>query len=282
MERRLIINADDFGLCESINKGIVEAHTKGVLTSTTLMANMPFADHAVELTKSTPTLGLGVHLNLTAGKPLCKDSSVKLILDSQGCFALSPGKLALASLITGKVRTAIETELACQIQWLIDKGIKPTHLDSHKHIHAFAIIFPIICRLAKRFNIPAIRYAYEPKQVSQLPWPLTDQESRKRASFVRTMAKINHWQNSSFFKTDCLLGINHVGRINTVFLRAVSLYNNVPTAEVMTHPGYTYDLDATQTRLFKQREIELEALCSEKTKQSFKEAGIKLINYGQL
>jgi hypothetical protein len=282
MERRLIINADDFGLCESVNKGIVEAHTKGVLTSTTIMANMPAAQQAVDLAKNLPTLGLGVHLNLTAGKPLCQDNTVKLILDSQGHFALSPGKLALASLITGKVRTAIETELASQIQWLIDKGLKPTHLDSHKHIHAFLSIFPIVCRLAKRFSIPAIRYTYEPKQVSRIPWPVTDRESRKRASLVRTMAKINRLQNPSFFKTDALLGVNHVGKINAVFMRAVSLYNPAATAELMTHPGYTYDLDATRTRLVKQREIELSALCDEKTKQYFKDAYVKLVHYGQL
>jgi len=282
MEKRLIINADDFGLCESVNKGIVEAHTKGVLTSTTIMTNMPAAEQAVELTKNLPTLGLGVHLNLTAGKPLCQNNTVKLILDPQGYFALSPGKLALASLITGKVRIAIETELASQIQWLIDKGIKPTHLDSHKHIHSFPAIFPIACRLAKRFNIPAIRYTFEPKQVSRPPWPLTDRESRKRASLIRTMAKINRFQNSAFFKTDCLLGVNHVGKINTAFMRAVLLYNIASTAEVMTHPGYTYDLDVTRTRLVKQREIELDALCSEKTKQSLNVAGIKLLHYGQL
>jgi predicted glycoside hydrolase/deacetylase ChbG (UPF0249 family) len=282
MDKRLIINADDFGLCESINKGIVEAHTKGVLTSTTIMTNMPAAEQAVELAKNIPTLGLGVHLTLTAGKPLCQETSVKLILDSQGYFALSPGKLALASLITRKVRIAIETELALQIQWLIDKGIKPTHLDSHKHIHCFPSIFPIVCRLAKRFNVPAIRYAGEPIYASQLPWPLTDRESRKRASLVRTMSKINHLQNSAFFKTDALLGVNHVGKINTVFMRAVSMYNTASTAEVMTHPGYTYDLDVTGTRLVKQRELELEALCSEKTKRAFNEADIKLIHYGQL
>ena len=282
MEKQLIINADDFGLCESVNKGIIEAHTKGVLTSTTIMTNMPAAEQAVELAKNLPTLGLGIHLNLTAGKPLCRDNTVKLILDPQGYFALSPGKLALASIITGKVRTAIETELASQIQWLIDKGVKPTHLDSHKHIHCFPAIFSIACRLAKRFGIPAIRYACEPKRVSRLPWPLTDRESRKRASLVRTMAKINRLQNSLFFKTDCLLGVNHVGKINIAFIRAVSLYNTASTSELMTHPGYTYDLDATQTRLVKQREAEIEALCSEKTKQSFNEAGIKLIHYGQL
>ena len=282
MEKRLIINADDFGLCESVNKGIVEAHTKGVLTSTTIMANMPAAQQAVDLAKNLPTLGLGVHLNLTAGKPLCQDNTVKLILDSQGHFALSPSKLALASLITGKARAAIETELASQIQWLIDKGIKPTHLDSHKHIHAFPSIFPIVCRLAKRFGISAIRYTLEPKQVSHLPWPVTDRESRKRASLVRTMAKINRWQNLSFFKTDTLLGVAHVGTINAAFMRAVSLYNIASTAELMTHPGYIYDLDATRTRLVKQREVELEALCSEKTKQYFKNAGIKFVHYGQL
>ena len=282
MEKRLIINADDFGLCESVNKGIIDAHTKGVLTSTTIMSNMPAAGQAVELAKNTPALGIGVHLNLTAGKPLCLDSSIKLLLNSQGYFALSPSNLAIASLITGKVRTAIETELATQIQWLIDKGIKPTHLDSHKHIHAFPTIFPIVWRLAKRFGIPAIRYTFEPKQVSMLPWPLTDRESRKRASTIRKMAIINRIQNPAFFKTDYLLGVNHVGKINTVFLHAVSLYNTALTAEVMTHPGYVYDLDTTQTRLVKQREIEVEALCNEKTRKSLKDAGIKLINYGQL
>ena len=89
------------------------------------------------------------------------------------------------------------------------------------------------------------------------------------------MAKINRWQNPAFFKTDALLGVAHVGTINAAFMRAVSLYNTASTAELMTHPGYTYDLDATETRLVKQREVELEALCSEKTKQYLQERGYK-------
>jgi hopanoid biosynthesis associated protein HpnK len=282
MERRIVINADDFGLCEGVNKGIAEAHSKGVLTSATLMVNMPAAKKAVDLAKHLPKLGVGVHLNLTNGKPLCQDEDVKRLLNAEGDFGLSPGKLAIASIVTGKVRAAIETELAAQIQWVIDRGIKPTHLDSHKHIHSFPAIFRIVCRLAERFKIPAIRFTYEPKQVCRLPWPVTDEESRRRAAKVRTMAKINRWQNRAFFKTDALLGVAHTGNINVNFFRAVSLYNTAATAEVMTHPGYTYDLDATRTRLVKQREVELEALCSEKTKQYFKEAGIKLVHYGQL
>ena len=282
MERRIIINADDFGLSEGVNKGIVEAHSNGVLTSATIMVNMPAAEQAVDLVKRLPKLGVGVHLNLTNGKPLCHDEGVKHLLNSDGDFGLSPGKLAIASLVTGKVRTAIEAELAAQIQRLIDRGIKPTHLDSHKHIHSFPAIFRIVCRLANRFEIHAMRFPYEPKHVSSLPWPVTDEEGRKRAAMVRIMAKINSWQNREFFKTDALLGVAHTGNINVNFFRAVTLYNTAATAEVMTHPGYTYDLDATRTRLVKQRQVELEALCSEKTKQYFKETGIKLVHYGQL
>jgi predicted glycoside hydrolase/deacetylase ChbG (UPF0249 family) len=136
--------------------------------------------------------------------------------------------------------------------------------------------------LAKRFGIPAIRFTFEPKQVCRLPWPFTDRESRKRASIVRTMAGINRRQNRSFFKTDALFGVAHTGNINVNFFRAVSLYNTAATAEVMTHPGYTFDLDSSKTRLVRQREVELEALCSEKTKRYFKEAGIKPVHYGQL
>lgn len=282
MEKLLIINADDFGLTPGINKGIVEAHTKGVLTSATIMVNMPAAEQAVELAKNLPDLGVGVHLNLTNGKPVSRDQSVKLLLNTEGNFGLSAGKLAIASIVTGKVRVAIEAEFSAQIQWVIERGIKPTHLDSHKHVHAFPLTFQIVCRLAKRFKIPAIRYAYEPKQVCHLPWPVTDEQGRKRASLVRMMARINRWQNRSFFKTDALFGVAHTGNINVNFFRACSLYNTAATTELMTHPGYTYDLDAGQTRLVKHREVELEALCSDKTKQYLKDAGIKLVHYGRL
>jgi predicted glycoside hydrolase/deacetylase ChbG (UPF0249 family) len=115
-----------------------------------------------------------------------------------------------------------------------------------------------------------------------MPWPLPGQGGRKRAGLIRTMAKINHAQNPALLKTDALLGIAHTGKIDVNFFRAVALYNSAPTAEVMTHPGFADGLDAGKTRLVQQRKVELEALCSEKTKQYFKDAGIRLVHYGQL
>lgn len=282
MNEQLIINADDFGLCLGVNKGIAEAHSTGVLTSATLMANMPAAEQAVEIARKLTKLGVGVHLNLTDGKPLLRNDNVNRLLDEDGSFVLKPWKLAIISLLNNKARAAIEAEFTAQIQWVIDRGIKPTHLDSHKHIHSFPPIFKIVCRLAKRFGIPAIRFTGEPKQVCKLPWPATDKAGRKRARMIRLMAGINRLQNAAFFRTGALLGVAHTGNINNDFLKAVSLYNTVSTAEVMTHPGYTEGLDAGTTRLVNQRQIELEALCSDETKRYFRQAGIKLIHYGQL
>jgi predicted glycoside hydrolase/deacetylase ChbG (UPF0249 family) len=94
------------------------------------------------------------------------------------------------------------------------------------------------------------------------------------------MAKINRIQNSSFLKTDVLLGVAHTGKIDVNFFKAVALYNSAAIAEIMTHPGLDNGLEHRQSRM--QRKVEFQALCSEKTKQYFKDAGIKLVHYGKL
>lgn len=282
MDKRLIINADDFGLCDGVNKAVSLAHKEGVLTSATIMANMPAADEAVEIARKMPTLGVGVHLNLFEGSPLSDTNGINRLLGSDGCFALTPSKLSLLSITGHKIRNAIRTELTAQIQWVIDKDLKPTHLDSHKHIHSFPTIFPIVCDLARQFEIDAVRWTFEPAQLSAMPWPMPGEGGKKRARLIRIMAKINRRQNSLFFKTNALLGIAHTGKINVNFFKAAALYNTAQTAELMTHPGYIDGLEADKTRLLEQRKVELDALCSGKTKQYLKDAGIELVHYGQL
>jgi len=282
MNRRIVVNADDFGLCEGVNKAVLAAHTDGVLTSATIMVNMPAAEEAVEIAKRLPGLGVGVHLNLTEGRPISKADDVRPLLNADGQFGCSAGKLAFFSLVLPNFRSAVRTELAAQIQWVIDRGLKPTHLDSHKHFHSFPAIYPMVCRLAGKFGISAIRWPFEPKNVCRMPWPLPSAGGVKRASRIRTMARINRVQNRRFLKTDALFGIAHTGKIDVAFFRVVTLYNSTAVAEVMTHPGFIEGLDASKTRLVQQRKVELDALCSEKTKQYFKETGISLVHYGQL
>jgi len=261
---------------------VLQAHTEGLLTSATIMANMPGAQEAIIIAKQLPNLGVGVHLNLTEGMAMSKEADVGCLINDEGMFALSERKLSLLSVLKSTIRKAVKAEFAAQIQWVIDNGIKPTHLDSHKHIHSFPTIFPMVCELAKSFKIAAIRWPFEPKQVSRKPWPSPFEGGRKRAAIVRAMAKINRKQNPTFFKTQAVLGIAHTGKINIDFLKAAALQDFAKTVEIITHPGFIDGLDKIETRLIHERKMELDVLCEKQTKQYFKDAGIKLVHYGQL
>jgi hopanoid biosynthesis associated protein HpnK len=282
MAGRLIVNADDFGLCEGVNKAVKRAHTEGILTSATIMVGMPAAAQAVELAGEMPDLGVGVHLNLTEGAPISKDQRVKILLDGSCEFSFSLGKLVARSMLSKAVRQAIEIELAEQIQWLIAGGIKPTHLDSHKHIHTCPGIWPVVIGLAKRFGIGAIRWPFEPAQVSGNDWPRPPKGGKTRAHIVRMMAVINRKQNDTFIKNDMFLGVAHTGKIDVDFWQMVAKNSVGGVVEVMTHPGFAEGLDPRRTRLIEQRQVELEALCSEETKKSLADVNIELTHYGKL
>lgn len=158
----------------------------------------------------------------------------------------------------------------------------PTHLDSHKHIHSHPVIFSIVCQLAEFFKIDAVRWTFEPKEISHAPWPTPAEDGRKKARIIRIMARINSLQNSKLLKNKIFLGIAHTGKIDIDFLRAVGLYNRSAITELMTHPGLPEGLDASKTRLVYQRQAELQAICDERAKRYFRDSGIKLIHYGNV
>jgi predicted glycoside hydrolase/deacetylase ChbG (UPF0249 family) len=280
MEKYVIINADDFGMCGEVNEAVRKAHTEGVLTSASIMVNMGAAEQAVAMAKALPGLGVGVHLNLSKAKPICKEPIVKCLLNRDGEFGLSKLKLFVLSIYSDEVRRAALAELGAQIQWLVDRGIQPTHLDSHYHIHSFPGLFSIVCRLASHFKIRAIRWVYEPGQVSGKPWPMSSDAGKGKARFYRVLARINRFQNKDFLKSGAFLGIAHTGRIDVNFFKAAALYNYAAVTEVMTHPAVNSDVFDSQTGL--QREAELKGLCDDRAKRQFSESGIKLVHYGQL
>ncbi|HYX70921.1 MAG TPA: ChbG/HpnK family deacetylase, partial [Terriglobales bacterium] len=155
------MNADDFGMAESINEGILEAHRCGIVTSTTLLANGSAFDAAVAMARSAPKLGVGVHLNLTQGAPVADPAQVRSLLDGNGEFARTPAAL-LRGLVYGSVRLdEVERELSAQIEKVRVAGVAITHLDGHKHVHMLPRAFPVVLGLAKRFGIPGVRRATE-------------------------------------------------------------------------------------------------------------------------
>ena len=152
MVRRLIVNADDFGLAGSVSTGIIDVYQSGQLSSTTLMVNMPGTEQAVDLAERHPGLGVGLHFNLTEGRPL---TDARSLVDSNGVF-LHRGELIRRS-VRGRVKPSdITRELTAQLDRFVSLGLTPTHLDSHQHVHMAPTVFrPMAPVLRER--IPALR-----------------------------------------------------------------------------------------------------------------------------
>ena len=149
----LIINADDLGASEGINDEIFELMRLGLVTSATIMANAPAFEHAVSRMKDFPACSFGVHLNLTAFRPLGLMKGVEQIVDVNG--HLSPHLFKTS--ITSDMRAAAFRELALQVTRAINAGVPVSHFDSHQHVHTIPILFPIFKRLQRMFGIRKIR-----------------------------------------------------------------------------------------------------------------------------
>lgn len=146
---QFIINSDDFGYCPGINAAILYCHTHGILTSTTLMANGLFFEQAVQLAKAHPTLGVGVHLVMTFGRPLLDD--MPSLTDEAGNF-LKRTAFDEQSTIDAH---ELYREWQAQIEKVKAAGIIPTHLDSHHHMHNFnETTREVIEQLATDYQLP--------------------------------------------------------------------------------------------------------------------------------
>ncbi|SFQ02639.1 chitin disaccharide deacetylase [Salibacterium halotolerans] len=200
--KNVIINADDFGYSKGVNYGIMEAYTSGVLTSTTLMTNMPEASHACNLAAANPELGVGIHLTLTCGPPLV--SGHQTIVDEQGQFHA----LSYYSGSYNIDEEEVYQEWKTQIERAVQFGITPTHLDSHHHIHSYPGLTEIYASLAASFHLPV-----------RVPFP---EKTPGGDSFV-----------SEVMTTDCLeLCIDKLkGNME-------EMYDQAYTIEFMTHPAY--------------------------------------------
>ncbi len=267
--RRLVVNADDFGFTRDVNAGIVEAHRHGILTATTLMANGQSFDDAVRLARETPTLDVGCHLVLVSGCSL---------LDPDRAFPLTVGEL-LKAVTLGRLRPY--DELRAQIQRIVDAGIRPTHLDTHKHTHLFPPVLDAVARLAEEFGIHWVRRPFDlPITAAGAPW-----SKRMVSRGLQVVRRRFHrvLERHGCRTTDYFAGFQITGRFNAADVAA--LIRSLPdgSTEFMTHPGYHGpELEAARTRLKASRAAELAALTSAQTREALDESGVELTRYSKL
>jgi predicted glycoside hydrolase/deacetylase ChbG (UPF0249 family) len=257
--KRLIVNADDFGFTRDVNEGIVHACREGILTATTLMATGAAFEHAVELARQNPGLDVGVHL---------------VLVGSQG-YPPTVARL-MQAIALGRIR--IYDELAGQVRKVLDAGLGPTHLDTHKHTHLLPPVLDAVARLADEFKIPWIRRPLDfPRHATGVPWQ-TRLANRSFGFIRRRFHRVLTSRGCS--TTDYFAGFQMTGRYDARELAA--LIRSLPegVTEFMCHPGFcTEELRKARTRLKESRRRELDALTSAEVRAALEESNVQLARY---
>jgi hopanoid biosynthesis associated protein HpnK len=289
--KQLIVNADDFGLTAGVNQAIIEGHQDGLISSTTLMANGEAFASAVALSRQAPRLGVGIHLNLTEGKPVAPPSSVSSLINGRGFFARKPAGLWRAMLL-GRVRAAeIERELQAQIEKVVAAGIAPTHLDSHKHVHALPELGTMSLKLARQYGIGAIRsiaetspaLGYLLRRFPRAKGRILRQRFNSLALSVLSRGWRRRLPQAGVACAEHFYGVTPTGFLDEELLREILRRLPDGTSELMCHPGFVDQaLRQAPTRLLEQREKEYQALTRPCIKLLAKDLGIQIINYGDL
>lgn len=267
---RLIVNADDFGLTPGVNAGILEAHRQGIVTSTTLMVNMGAAEEALRLAADCPTLGVGIHLTLTAGHAV--STEVPSLVDRAGRF------WNLKHLAQFARPDDIRREFRCQMERFLSFGKKPTHIDSHHHVHGEPSIRPIVLDLAREYDLP-VRNAPVPDNAATLP----ESDSGRMAGGMQPDHEANGLEQ---------LPVRHAAFLSTrfygeratfeVFVEELQKASMFDTVEIMVHPAHADAALVNGSSYSHNRERELAVLTDPRLPDVLASWGMQRIHYGQL
>lgn len=228
---RLIVNADDFGYSVAVNRAILRAFDSSLLTSASIMANMPGFDDAVGLIRQHPDLQykIGVHLNLTEGVSLSRPGDLLMHDHTRPLFRLRR-----------REREAVYAELRMQLERVLAAGIRPSHLDSHHHVHTEWAIAPHVCRLAREYDIHRIR-------LTRNMGPVSGSARRWYKTFF------NHWLSRHRGLADNTDYFGDVGDMNYFLQHCARKPMRDLSFEIMVHPmsdpdGRLVDLDGKDLR----------------------------------
>ena len=270
--RRLIVNADDFGLSPSVNAAVIRAHRDGILTTASLMVNEPACAEAVQLARDNPRLGVGLHLTLLLGHSALPPSKIPGLVNALGQFSSSPVGVGINYFFQRSLREQLRAEIHAQFEKFHATGLALDHVNGHLHLHLHPVIFDILMADAGALRIRHLRLTRDCLA-----------RSRRMAAgrwFYRTShAAIYEWLSSRAREPLRRRGIRHAGitfgllqdsRVDEAYL--LKLLPELPPgdSELYSHPS----LDT-----FKH---EFEALVSPRVCEEVNRLGLELIRYQDL
>lgn len=269
-----MVNGDDFGYSAAIDAAIVRCHTDGILTSATLLVNRPATDDALELARRHPSLGVGLHLNLTEGTPVLPPALVPSLVDRQGQFVSFPRQFS--RIATGQARLAeVERELRAQFELVLARGLHPTHVDGHLHVHAYPRVLDLVVRLMADYQVCALR---SPLLLAWLPQrSIVGQRVAKRLvgrHLLNQRARL--LARSPVVRADRLFDLARFLSAADPVERFVAALTTLPAGgvEVMAHPAWNRDAPRGAS--------EVALLTDPRLRAAIDARGIERVHYGQL
>ncbi len=288
--KRLIVNADDFGMTAGVNRAVVEAHQHGIVTSATLMATGRAAAEAAAIAKSTPNLDVGAHIVLLEGTPALEPNDTPSLTtqmaDGRAAFQRGFGAFVSAALTERIAADDIYRETLAQIERLRQLGVELSHLDTHKHAHAFPGVFHPFLRAAAEAGVRAVRNPYEPF------WAMGGAILRTPRLWTRYVPVHLMAAFASEFRLECrrmglvttdgALGITLTGYMDQRSLE--TLLGRIPegTWELLCHPAYEDEEWWTLGPRRGSGAAELNVLTSPETRHTVEKLGIRLITYREI
>jgi len=279
MKAKLIITADDFGIAEDANRGIIECYKKGVITDMSFLAPGEGFSNAVKLAKENNIKKLGIHLTLTGPfKPLNSPGIVPSITENDGEFPASYKKLFLKYFL-GKISLDdIYREFKKQIEKVKNEGFIITHVDSHEHIHMMPGILKVVIKLMNEYNIESIRFPYE------------------RLKVIYKIKNVKAWFSNIILSSMCLIGkrvLNNAGvKYNNGFIGHAKAHKldkeyiiqfldslACGVTELGCHPGFHSKEPGRHYPYCENREKELEFLCGLDLFNDIKKRDIELVSW---
>jgi hopanoid biosynthesis associated protein HpnK len=282
MDQRLIINADDFGLSPGINRGIIEAHRSGVVTSASLMATGDAFDDAIALSLAHPELSVGLHLTLVEGAPASPPADVPSLVGRDGRFPRSL-RAFLRRWLSGRVRPEdMAREFDAQVEKVLDRGVAVDKLDSHMHLHVLPGVLPCVLGTARRHGIKAIRRPVEPLRYRRELPGLRTLATRAALSTIAVIQS-REIAKSRLRAPDHFAGLAESGALTARDLERILRDLRPGVTEIVTHPGY-HDpvLDRWPESRRYCRESELHALLSPEVKEALQDLRVELTSFREL
>ena len=274
----LIVSADDLGLSESIDRGIIRGYEDGIVTALNVIPTGKAFYDAMALVRVTKAKEVSAHLALTETGPVSEAGKVASLIAEDGAFHKNYSGF-LADFLRNKIDPGqVYVELKNQMERIRETGFTVASLSSHQHIHMLPGILEIFIRLAKEYNVPSIRYLHN----DRFAYPYSAKKIFKKmilGYFGRRLKR--SLDGSAILYTDNFLGFFDSGNITEDTL--IKMLNTLPEGmtELVTHPGYISAEVLDRCVFHSNCETDLAALTSRRVRKVITDNGIKLITFGE-